>query len=359
MVLTSFANANVGEILDARDRAFDFRLNQAGTIAFKQDLASPQATQLLSQEEGYIKLYRGATLAMVAEITSLETVADEDGHSVACVATESMWVRLAKRLIGKSSAGLKGPTSATDQGTFLNTTLADLNTANNTGIATTGTITASTTITGGVWRYKPFLELVQELAASVNGFDFWQVPVDPAGGVPGRTGTFNIAPLKGTTKANVGFEYGDGLHNADSYQLLIDNSQLINQDYVLPPSFPDNPGLNVVNATDAASVTSRGLREEVVPSDLNSDTLRTWIAGEHILVRKKPRKQFVIQPSIDDDTGRVPEFLVDYTTGDTIRGRVRDGELLLLDATVRVYGAKIEPDDEGLERVSLTLVNEA
>jgi len=299
---------------------------------------------------------------VILETAAMELASEAAGtdqeHSIAVTATETMWVRFQKRLVGKSVQGLTGPSGATDQGEWLHDQLAALNAANSTKIQP-GSVTPSANITGGgPWRYMPFLELIQYLSSTINGFDFWQTALQPE--AFGQTGLFNIAPLRGTDKSEtVVLEYGVNSNNARDYRYIIDSSRIINRGIVLPPSYPDSTGLEVVTEDDATSQTTRGLREEVLQVDLTNTALRTDYAEEAVFLRKQPRELFILNPSTDDGTGRVPNFKTDYDLGDIIRGRVVDTGVILLDALVRVYGVKVSLDDEGQETIDLMLVDEA
>lgn len=353
----------VGEIQGARERQFGFMLNRPGTVSFKLDLDAPFATDILAQKQGLITLYRKGVLAMTAEIQSVEAIGQEGDHSIQVNAVETMWVRLQKSLIGITASGYAGPTSATDQGTWLvSTVLALMNGGGyygftgKTGI-NAGTVTASGNIAGGTWRFKPFMELMQELAASTSGFDFWQTPRDPL--TQATTGLLNIAPVKGAVKTNVVFEYGTGAANASAYRFVRDASQQVNYVHILPPGFPDSAGLKLASTVDGTNLSANGRLHEVVSSELNALSMRQTLADENVAIRKNPREQFFITPAAYVGDDRVPEPLVDYTTGDIVRGRVLDQGLSLVDAQVRIYGIVVSPTDEGMEEVELVLVNES
>ena len=360
MVYQNFNGVNLGEVLDSHDRQFSFNLLSPNSIQFTQEIVSSQVANFLTQKEGYILLYRNNTLAMTAEIASIEVSGSDAGdHAFTVNCMETMHTRLTKRLVGKSTQGLAGPTTAYDQGSFLMDNLDTLNAVNSTSLVQ-GTTTPSGTITGGVWRYKPFMELMQELSATVAGFDFYQRPRDPSGtgSSPGITGAIDIKPVIGTTQQDVVFEYGVGAANARAYQWLIHNESIINRAIVLPPEFPDNAGNKVSTVSDLGSSIIRGIREEVIPSDLSSLTLRNQLANLHVSLRKAPREQFIIQPASVDGSQRVPQFLEDYNVGDMIRGRVQDQSILMLDAMVRIYGVTVTMSDEGQETVDLNLIND-
>lgn len=354
MVYADLAGNPLGEVLDAHERKLDFQLLAPNTISFKQELVSAQVVNFLTQKEGLILAYKNGGLAMTAELSSIEVEGADDGlHEFVVVATETMYPRLTHRLLGQSSAGLVGPTTPTDQGLWLMDRLDALNAINPTGLRD-GAVTRSGNISGGTWRFKQFMELMQELSATDAGFDFYQRPRNPK--TTGLTGVIDIAPVLGTLRKNVVFEYGAGAANARAYKWLIHNEAILNKALVLPPQFPDNAGLKIASASDAPSQAARGLREEVVPSDVSSYALRSQYAALHVALRKVPREQFIIQPAPADGSKRVPQFLRDYNVGDVIRGRVQDQSILMLDAFVRLYGATVTLSDEGMETVDLTLI---
>ena len=357
----------VGELVDATERTFNFALNRPDTISFHLPMDAPHAFDIMTQPDGLIILTRVGVVQMVSEIQSLELVGDQGTHSIAVNCQSTLWSRLAKAIIGDNATGRKGPSSATDQGTWLKSTvLTDYNAkvfssvSAHTGIGTGGTTTASGDISGGVWRYKPYIELVQELSASTAGFDFWPDYVDPRTGGAGTalTANLSIAPLKGTTKSDVVFEYGTQVPNAQGYRFLTDTANMITRAVSLPPDFPDNRGLKVVALNDATRAAAVGYRQELIDSDLSIDTLRSALAQEHLDVRKNPRRLFEITPYVQTSDKRVPEALIDYTTGDTIRGRVVDHDTTLIDGNVRVYGISIAPGEDGVQTDTLTLVAE-
>jgi hypothetical protein len=359
----------VGALPFATNRRFDFALNRPEGLSFRMPMDAPHALDLLTYTDGVILLTYNGTLVMVTEIQTVEIVGEGEEHSVAVNAMSSMWVRFSKALIGDTAAGRAGPTSATDQGTWLKTdVLATYNAKTFSGVSahtwigTGGTTTASGNITGGIWRFKPFIELIQELSATTAGFDFWQDYVDPRSGSVGTAlaGNLSIAPLKGTTKTNVVIEYGTQNPNADSYRFLTDTSNMITRAVSLPPDFPDNRGLKIAAVNDATRAAVVGYRQELIQNDLSDTTLRTNLAQEHLDVRKVPRKLFTIQPAPQDNSGRIPVALTDYVVGDTIRGRVIDHGVTMVDANVRVYGISITPGEEGgMQKDELTLVSEA
>lgn len=225
---------------------------------------------------------------------------------------------------------------------------------------------SSDTFAGGPWYYKPFMEFVQEAGLTLGGFDFWQAPLDPVNN-SGNSGTLTVDPyttvdgvrrsFKGQARANAIFEYGTGRQNVTEYRFTLSGDGLINVAYALPPGFPSGGGAGTVSKADSTGTTRQRLREEVVSSDLQTNEARSAIATAHASVRQRYKRVLTFTPQVEDGS-RTPRFGLDYEIGDTVTARVKDQGSLLIDTTVRVYGADIEIDAQGMIRTNLTLVQE-
>lgn len=221
------------------------------------------------------------------------------------------------------------------------------------------------TFAGGPWYYKPFLEFVQEAALTVGGFDFWQAPLDPVSN-NGNSGTLTVGAAsgawgsvrsyKGQNRANAIFEYGTGKSNVVDYRFTLSGDGLINTAYALPPGFPSGGTATTSNA-DSTGTTRQRLREEVVSSDLSSINTRQALVDEHVRVRQRYKRVLTFTPQVEDGS-RTPRFGVDYEVGDTVTARIKDQGTLLINTAVRVYGADVEVDVNGLVRTTLSLVQE-
>ena len=221
------------------------------------------------------------------------------------------------------------------------------------------------TFAGGPWYYKLFLEFVQEAGLTIGGFDFWQAPLDPVTN-SGNSGTLTVDPyttvsgtrrsFRGQARANAIFEYGTGRQNVTEYRFALSGDGLINVAYALPPGFPSG-GSGTVSSADSTGTTRQRLREEVVSSDLQTTEARQAIANAHTSIRQRYKRVLTFTPQVEDGT-RTPRFGLDYEIGDTVTARVKDQNSLLIDTTVRVYGADIEVDNQGMIRTNLTLVQE-
>lgn len=349
----------IGDITGVRDRKVTYMLVKPQTVAFTMDLSHGMMPDLLSRQHVLIKAYRENDLQMVAETTAMQVLGDSSAHSIRVVATEQPWVKLRKRLIGRSAAGVSF--TSTDRSYIAAQVLALANAEAATGTNIGGIQPSNSVASAGTWHYKPVLEAITELGAPLNGFDFWFTPVEPTGGnVNSTNARLNIAPVRGSFQANAVFEYGTGKANARAYEWQITLGDRLSRAYALPAKYPNNDGIVVVSSVDSATETAIGRREEVVPHDLGDPEgdFRQMLTDEHIRIRKNPKQIFLIQPAYDDGTGRVPSFLKDYNIGDLVEGRVKDQDLLMLDAWVRVYGAEVSLDDQGAEEITLALVNE-
>ncbi len=362
MVLYDWVGNRQGEIINAADRKFTFALNRPQTVEFKLDITNPLLSTILTNKGGMLTLYRDNTLVMTCEATNIRLVRSKTDRALSCVFTETMWPRLTGVLIGASPAGVS------PSGDKTAVCWSQINTFNGVaafiGIGGTGLSSGTVTNAGvsGTWGpyyWKPLMEFISELSLTASGFDFWQNPVVPAPAALNniQTGTFNAAPLRGSSKPNVAFEFGTGTRsNVKSYEYVADTSAMATYFYALPPDYPNNAKLETVVAANASGSAIYGYRQALVPTDITTTSLRQTLVNEHAAVRGAPRQVYMFQPQPGTSSSDgVPRFKVDYDLGDIIKGRVKDFGVTLLDAQVRVYGAAVEPDANGVENVTLEL----
>lgn len=354
--LADLPGTPLGDITDAKDRRITKQLVKPNTVEFTLPMSHPRINDLLSNQHMHVNVYRENELDTVAETTALQVVGSGSERSVRVVATEAGWVRLQKRLIGKSTTGVTFTSSDRAYMALLILLIVDAEADCRVGAGTL--MPAGATATAGPWYYKRAMEAITELGAPLNGFDWWFTPVDPEGG--GNVALLNTASVRGAYRPNAVFEYGTGQFNAREYEWRITLGDRISRAYSLPPQYPNNAGLVVASSSDSTTELNIGRREDIIESDLGDagGTLRQALTDEAVAVRKNPKNVFLIQPASDDGTGRVPTYLTDYDIGDIVEGRVLDQETLLLDALVRVYGVQIELDDLGNEQITLGLVDE-
>ena len=224
------------------------------------------------------------------------------------------------------------------------------------GIVSDLTAYTTSTFAGGPWYYKQFMEFVQEVGLTSSGFDFYQAPLDPVTN-SGTSGTFTALGTRGSTKANAIFEYGIGKSNVREYRLALSGDDMITTAYSLPSSFPSGGGA-AVSSISADGVTRLRTREDLIPSELIQDAARKLLAAEHVRIRKYFKVVLSFTPQVEDGT-RTPKFGPDYDIGDTVTARIQDDGVLMINASVRIYGADIEIDQNGLASTNLILVKEA
>jgi hypothetical protein len=99
-------------------------------------------------------------------------------------------------------------------------------------------------------------------------------------------------------------------------------------------------------------------REDLISSDLIDSAARKVLASEHVRIRKYYKIVLSFTPQVEDGS-RTPKFGVDYDIGDTVTARIKDQGVLMINSTVRIYGADIELDQNGLASTNLILVKEA
>lgn len=356
-VLTDLAFQPLGEILNASDRSVDLPLNRLSTAAFKIRLDNPMA-DVITTTEGYIKVYRDGTLVFFGPIISAEEVAEEKGPTVAVNAVGSGWI-LTKRLTGKSTTG-KVFATLTDRAQIIKTLIDDQNTLNFTGVATTGAISSSSAITYTAGPYRPVFDVLQELSASVDGFDWAITPTENFvnGAVVSQTiGVFSAAPIFGVTQQHAVFEYGVGLHNVASYRSTVtrDGQATKVYHYVQPEQ---NQAFPQVSYEDVTATSKWKLLDDVAQADLTNQTNRLALVQDHVQIRKNPRRLVEFTPHIDpENAGRLPYFGVAYSLGDFVRARVQYNDRIRLDGYMRVWGVTFSIDELGIERTTLALMD--
>jgi len=352
--LADLTGTALGDLTQARDRKITQQLVKPTTIEFTLDTFHPEVYDLLYNQHVYIKAYRENQLITTCETTALQVIGQGEERSIRVVATEAPWVMLMKRLIGKSTAGIT--MEDMDRSTMAQVIVFFVNLEATSKVEVGSVMSAGSTATA-TFTYKRAMEAITELGAPLNGFDWWFTPTEPSTGTVGR---LNIAPIRGGYRPNAVFEYGTGRANAREYEWRIALGDRISRAYSLPPSYPKNSGLVVASSVDTATELNIGRREDLIESDLGdaAGDLRQALTDEAVSIRKNPKNVFLIQPAPNDDTGRVPQYLLDYDVGDIIEGRVQDQDILMLDALVRVYGVEVELDDLGNEQITLGLVQE-
>jgi hypothetical protein len=380
-----------GEFRNVSQRSIRFPFLKTPTFTGTIAADHPAASLLLNLDNTIISgydlsiqtdpLFQGPVVAYQKQRTS-------QGGTIQFTAAGIGW-RLDHRLIGKSNTGATfGTTSISllDRGEIMGRIIDALNTgeasnifadAGDTGIRR-GTITASSSTFVGPWRYKIASEALADLSGTLDGPDFRIRPVAPTADAVGvQFGALDVAAAFGQVQPNVAFEYGTGQDNVAEWSDVGDSTTLANRAVSLPSGFPDNAVDSPIQWDDATAIADRGLYETVVAADLLTSDLRTKLAQEHVRVRKMPRRVISFTPVAEDPSlplseRRVPRLFADFNIGDVVTFRAVEhlpitdtagtiigiSEQKTADLLMRVFGAELAIDDNGVAQTRLTLADD-
>lgn len=367
VLVTDLDGAGVGEVSNPYDRSLSFRHNRVTTSHFAVRLDDPLADRLLDMDL-LVKLYQDDELKAVHEVTDVEEVVDGASKRLGVTCQDPFW-RLGGRLCGKSLDGFNP--GLQDRGTAALLALAEVNLEDDTGIRQ-GTFELSASDYIGPFAFKPVGELIAELAAPLDGFDWRIVPVEPVvDGAGLKVAELNIYAALGSYQPDAVFAYSndeDDRGNVNSYTRAITKQTMLNTGYSLPPGFPDSSAGAVQTWADATARARWHWREGVIPGDVADDALRLKLVQEHVAVRKNPRETIVIGAPRAGDLAELakqgihvpqsPIFGVDYDVGDVVPFRASVDGQTRFDGLVRVYGADLAIDNNGREYPTLTVTPE-
>lgn len=357
--LTTLNGTRIGEMLGVDNRVVSTLVSRLPTMTGSVSLAHPMADDILADDR-LILGYRDGTLRFLGEITDLEENAEDGTEVIGFTATSPAW-RLQNRLIGKSTAaphpGIAFGTAGTpvDIGQIA---VQIINLANADGGSLTtgvqiGTVQPSSATVLGPVHFKPALEAITELLTSTSAPEVEWKPILPTGAWPNTAVVqFNAYyPRMGQERPNAIFEYGIGKNNVKSYNRKKSKTGLTSRSYVLPESFPTTTS-PVMTASDAAAISTRGVHETVVDTDVIYDALRQSLATQHVEIRKHPREVVVWRPLRTADS----QPFQDYFLGDSVIARAVVGGRVRYNAWFRVYGMNFTIDKSGAEDVELELL---
>lgn len=366
-VLTDLQGVQIGEVGNADSRKVDLPLMNAPSATFTIPLYHALANTVLTTE-CLLKVYRkdpntGAnTLAFHGPVVSVEEVGDNLSQSISVTAAGPFW-RLGKRIIPGSLVRTTGVTFTGDLGSIAQTIVTSCNSTGFTGIWP-GSLTASISGTAGPYFLKNAAEAIAELAQGISSFEYDVQPTEPvnrAAAFP-QIGLLNCAPVIGTTKPDVIFEYGSTRANVASYNHQVTRDGLLTRAFISVSGWPDSLDLDatthlplhdLIQRDATTEQGTRGVFEEVVADGgIIDDGLRTSLADYHLLIRKQPRQIVTFVPVVNAK----PSPFTDYSLGDQVRCRAVVKGSVRFDAMFRVYGMSFEIDPLGNEACSLTLV---
>lgn len=219
-----------------------------------------------------------------------------------------------------------------------------------------GTVVPSSSTYVRDWVYKPILEAITELSATLDGPDWRVRPIEYDNGIIGE---LDVMPAIGGRRPEAIFEFGDGKRNVSDYERVVTREGQANQIYHLPPGFPDPNAGVVIHGRDAAAIAKWGLLESVVSSDLAVNQLRQQMLDQQIRVRGNPRQTISFTPGssltnaprLGDPDG--------YDVGDTVQFRAyvhRAGRSIpRVAGWFRAYQAAVSVSDVGVAATSITV----
>jgi hypothetical protein len=363
-VITDMAGAVIGPLRGAKALTISLRHKGLPTVGLQVPLWHPYAEHLISQDV-LLKVYRRDTLGtnkllFIGPVLGAEENGDTLNQTLAVTAVGPFW-RLTKRRIGMTKAGIEFGSEATpvDLARIARDALVTANGAGYTGIEAPVDPAHTQIANGGtgIMWVKNVAELITELAAGLNSFDFRVDPIEPTnvGKAFPQIGYLNIQPMIGSSKPNVIFEYGTGRANVASYSRSISRDEMLNQAIVNVQGWPDASSGDLIVRNDTAAQTARGLLQEVVPDGgITDDTMRTQIADEHLKYRSSPKVIVKFTPVLN----AVPSPFVHYDVGDWVRARAVVRESVRFDSMMRIWGLTLSIDDGGNESTELQLVQE-
>lgn len=362
-LLTDLQGTVIGEINQGSDRTVSLPLNRIPTASFTIPLWHNLAPSVLNLD-CLLKVYRRDqvtgtnTLVFHGPLISAEEAVTSTTQTIMATATGPFW-RLSKRYLGQSKAGfaLGTSTSLLDLGTIAQSLLTTSNGVGYTGISAGATEASTNGAFGPVWL-KNVAEAIAELAAGFNSFDYEVAPTEPtnvAQPFP-QIGVMNCRSIIGAQKPDAVFEYGTARGNVASYNRKRDLENLVNRGIMSVSGWPDGTTADLLFGTDAASITARGIYEDVLnDAGVIDDTLRTGLINANLQYRATAREQVTFSVAANSR----PTPFVDYIVGDWVRGRAVVRGSVRFDAMFRIWGITFKIDQNGNEALDLQLVQDA
>lgn len=360
-VLTDLQGQAVSELPGISGKTFAKPIGSTATASFTVPLDRDEADALIECDT-LLRVYEDTPSGPylhghLRQITGEEAVAANSG-SVAATFADPSWV-LSRRLCGKSTTGYTMGTAVApvDRGTIIADLLAGTNAESATGVVLGDTTPSSSTYVEG-WAYKPVLEAIAELAATLDGPDWRIRPVEfvPTSG-QGTIGVLDVKASIGQLRPDTIFEFGDGQYNVQSYTRSVTLDGTANRVFHLPA---DPATQTVLSRENGTSIAYRGLLEAVVSADLAPDQLRIALLEHHIAVRSGPKQTITFQPG--SSLQNVPRLGAEdgYDVGDIVTFRAssqrKTGLQKRLNGLFRIYQASVSVNELGVATTSLTVV---
>jgi hypothetical protein len=348
-----------GEALNFKEFKLPIFVNKVRQCSFKVRLDNPISELLLTAASPrYIKVYRNQKLVFYGPVITVQEVgqtgsnAEESALQINALGPE--WI-FAKRLVGKTAAGLKWAAGKERASRFAELIAAMEGEGASLLLNAPAPHTQSTsTAAYETTPFRTLAEVLSDIAETFEGFDWIVNPTEYTASNK-FLGYLETKDLIGSSKPNAVFEWGTGRCNVANYTRVIDRTEQINRGYHNTTAGPEAPGAPTVLKEDTTSKVTWGVQEALIQASILNTALRESLVQENIKVRKVPRQTIAFQPVPDDGTGRVPQVFTDFGIGDTIRARIALNNLVHFDALVRCYGCTFELDEALRETQVLTL----
>lgn len=375
-LITDLTGVKLGSIQNAYERKYTANLSKPSTAAFQVRQDNEIVPYLFDSDEDYLlQVWQGTTLRMWGPIISANLAMTEgQPPSIAVTAADPAW-RMGNRYSWGAGAGfVQGPGDKAIQAREL---IGFQNSREGTNNVKTGTgIAGSSDVSGSTGSYsiqtgKSGLQGIQELSQGFDGFDWYIEPqtkptyISPESAnlyVP-YIGVFRAASVVGEAKS-VRFEYGTGSRNVRAINYLRDQTGRANLAINISEEGLEATANNpkpIVSFGSVESFSRYGLYEQMAElSGVNNVAFREQYVKENVEVRKEPRRVLAMTSDIDDGTGRVPQFGVDYWLGDTVNAKaVLSNNFTVFDGITRVYSVEVTLNNAGTGIVTPILLEES
>lgn len=371
-VLTDLEGTRVGEILNATERKYRANLSAYSTASFQVRKDNPVLPYLFSREEDYLlQIWQGTTLRMFGPIITSNYVMQEgQPPSVAVSAVDPAW-RMNNRYWFEGATGV---TPATRQKAHCANDLVEYQNISRgaKNIGSLGIFGTTSLSAGGSGTYKAETGIslythFQNLAQGFDGFDWYIEPTYPAVATENKKmpviGFIRYADAFGESKPLVTFEHGTGKRNMRELNFLSDQTtrgnEIFNLSELGPAATAANPNPYII-AGDVPNIEKFGLYDQLAElSGVNNVAMRTAYVEESLAVRKNKRQVLSMTSDIDDGTGRVPVFGIDYGLGDTVNAKAIVEGSNMFSGLVRVYAVEVALNDAGTAKYTPILIEES
>lgn len=326
VVIADIAGTALDEV-PASNLEFAFTLNGFSSCSFLLPVRHPKSTRsLITPGSRTVYIYRKNVLVWGGYLERVQ-VSDEENLQVG---SDSWLVMLGHRHIdvNRSYSSIEQQAIAWD---LINWTQGKTN--GNMGITRWGSEVSSgvtRNVTFKFWERRKILDVISEMSALDNGFDFF---IDP-------NKVWKVkSPSWGVTQTNIVFEYGKNVSGV-SYQHFADNVANV----ITGLGAGDGNDTCISEVTDSSSETTYGLREDSISySDIKQFANLTAKANEELRIRKTPRWQPEVAAILDQEFDWTA-----FDVGDTCLLRVNFG-YLNINQNFRIISKVVAITNEGRE----------